>query len=115
MENVRKILSHYPGATDVVLVVDSPEQSPPGSEYSSSDGPPATNGDGSTTAVAEPQTTTSTETGNQRIRYILTTGKDCQVTVGKEFQQALRDTIGDGFFELKAATSSNGGGGSTGR
>ena len=98
-----------------MLVVDSPEPSPAGSEYTPSNSQAATNTDGAATAVAEPRTTASTETGNKRIRYILTTGKDCQVTVGKEFQQALRDTIGDGFFELKAATSSNGGGGSTAR
>ncbi|MDG1897525.1 MAG: OB-fold nucleic acid binding domain-containing protein, partial [Fuerstiella sp.] len=111
VENVRKILSHYPGSTDVVLVVDSLEQPGIPSAYVQTDGAPATNGDGSTTAVAEPDTTTDTATGPQRIRYILTTGKDCQVTVGKEFQQALRDTIGEEFYELKSTTSSNGSGG----
>ncbi|MEO2013875.1 MAG: OB-fold nucleic acid binding domain-containing protein, partial [Fuerstiella sp.] len=115
VENVRKILSHYPGSTDVVLVVDSPEPSAAASEFSPSVGHVAMNDDSTNTAVADPQPATSTETGNTRIRYILTTGKDCQVSVGKEFQQALRDTIGEGFFELKAATSSNGGGGSKGR
>ncbi|MEO1979587.1 MAG: OB-fold nucleic acid binding domain-containing protein, partial [Fuerstiella sp.] len=115
VENVRKILSHYPGSTDVILVVDSAEQSRGGAEYGASDGQTAADSDGTATAVAEPQTATSSETGSKRIRYILTTGKDCQVTVGKEFQQALRDTIGEGFFELKAATSSNGGGGAKGR
>ena len=115
VENVRKILSHYPGSTDVVLVVDSLQQSSSGAECGQTDGNVVISTDGAATAVAEPESATSTETGNKRIRYILTTGKDCQVTVGREFQQALRDTIGEEFYELKATTASNGSSGSSAR
>ncbi|MCP4175916.1 MAG: DNA polymerase III subunit alpha [Fuerstiella sp.] len=115
VENVRKILGRYPGSTDVVLVVDSIEQSTLSSDISGAAGETTAPGNGSATAVAEPDKETSAESENRCIRYIMTTGKDCQVTVGKEFQQALRDTIGAEFYELKAATSSNGSSGSSGR
>ena len=119
VESVRKVLSRYPGSTDVILVVDSFESGGPQANGDTNaeavvaaDQPDAS---GAAVAVADPQTDSQTTTETNRIRYILTTGKDCQVTVGPEFQQALRDTIGEDFFELKAATSSNGGGGSVGR
>lgn len=110
VENVRKLLSRYPGSTDVVLVVDSVD--PTAADQSESSAPSSDRG-GTATAVAEAVTATTSESG--RVRYILTTGKECQVTVGPEFQQALRDTIGEEFFELKAAKTSGGGGGSVGR
>lgn len=115
VENVRKVLSRYPGSTDVVLVVDSfdptagAESEPDSSETSALDSPTA----GAATAVAE--TETATTVSSNRIRFILTTGKDCQVSVGPDFQQALKDAIGEEFYELKAARTSNGNGGSTGR
>ncbi|MEQ9410465.1 MAG: DNA polymerase III subunit alpha [Fuerstiella sp.] len=112
VENVRKVLSRYPGSTDVILVVDSFETN--SNEPSDSNGGVGGSEDGAAaTAVAEADTTTATR-GN-RVRYILTTGKDCQVTVGPEFQQALKDTIGEEFYALKAATGSGNGGGSIGR
>lgn len=113
VETVRKVLSRYPGSTDVVLVVDS------------SDGQNGTVPDDALTSsgvTSVKGTTTTAETKSDaepaesnRIRYILTTGKDCQVSVGPEFQQALKDAIGEDFYELKAAMSSNGTGGSVGR
>lgn len=112
VENVRSVLSRYPGSTDVVLVVDSfdPNQmedaaAPAAVDLSSAGGDPGTEAD----------TTIATETENKRVRFILTTGKDCQVSVGPEFQQALKDAIGEEFYSLKVATSSNGTGGSVGR
>ncbi len=110
VENVRKILNRFPGSTDVVLVVDSFNQSNGTSTATTEEDAVSVNGNNSATAVADPET--AVETGPGRIRYILTTGKDCQVSVGPEFQQALKDTIGENFYELKAATSSNGSGGS---
>ncbi|MEP3478034.1 MAG: DNA polymerase III subunit alpha [Fuerstiella sp.] len=105
VENVRKVLSRYPGSTDVVLVVDSfdPNQSDVASpETETVEG---TVEQGADAAPAE----------NNRVRFILTTSKECQVSVGPEFQQALKDAIGEEFYELKVATSSNGSGGSVGR
>ena len=106
VESIRKILSRYPGSTDVVLVVDSPNDN--GNRQS-------TNGEESAESMAVAESESDTATATNRIRYILTTGKDCQVSVGPEFQQALKDTIGEGYYELKAAASSNGSGGSIGR
>ena len=112
VENVRKLLNRFPGSTDVILVVDSFDSAGVTAGNGGSHSEPAS-GNVTATAVAEPQT--DTDTATNRLRYILTTGKDCQVSVGPEFQQALRDAIGEDFFELKAATSSNGSGGSVGR
>lgn len=111
VENVRKVLSRFPGSTDVVLVVDSVDPAAENGHQGSSLNETSPGG-GTATAVAESTTITS-ESG--RVRYILTTAKDCQVTVGPEFQQALKDAIGEEFYELKAAKTSNGGGGSVGR
>lgn len=113
VERVRKVIGRYPGSTDVILVVDSFDTNPSGATEE-----PSVNSEGmgvgsaATATEVKPDTDTAE---NNRIRFILTTGKDCQVTVGPEFQQALKDTIGEDFYELKAAMSSNGSGGSVGR
>jgi len=114
VENVRKVLGRFPGATDVILVVDSVDSGAEAANGSSNSSTLETQTAEGGTAVAEADTATATDASN-RIRYILTTGKDCQVTVGPEFQQALKDAIGEDFYELKAGKSSSGGGGSTGR
>ena len=105
VENVRRVLSRFPGSTDVILVVDSFEQDPK---------PPIESGNGGATATAVAD---APAPPTNRIRFVLTTGKECQVTVGPEFQEALRDSIGEEFFELKAARPNGGGngGGSIGR
>ncbi|MEZ6124576.1 MAG: DNA polymerase III subunit alpha [Planctomycetaceae bacterium] len=106
VENVRKVLARYPGSTDVILVVDSFEPVPAS----------VVTADVSAAAVASADAEDTAEAASpNRIRFILTTGKDCQVSVGPEFQQALRETIGEGFFELKAAATAGGNGGSVGR
>ncbi len=113
VERVRKVLARYPGSTDVILVVDSfdanASTAPEGLAVNSEE-----MGTASATTVAEVKQETST-VHNNRVRFILTTGKDCQVTVGPEFQQALKDAIGEDFYDLKAMKTSNGSGGSTGR
>ncbi|MCA9047105.1 MAG: hypothetical protein KDA89_00155, partial [Planctomycetaceae bacterium] len=126
IDNVRRILSRFPGSTDVVLVVDSftgrnglmepglsstvddgsQERSESSSAADASVAGDENSGDGEISRA---------EVGPDRVRYILTTGKDCQVTVGPEFQQALRDTIGEDFYELKAAATTGGQSGSVGR
>ena len=90
VENIRKVLNRYPGSTDVILVVDSFDSAGVAADNTGSGLESA--GESSTaTAVVEADTDTATTTS--RVRYILTTGKDCQVSVGPEFQQALRDAI----------------------
>ena len=111
VENVRRILSRFPGSTDVILVVDSASTTNGLTENDSS----ANDTDSADDSVSESDQNSASGNHPNRIRYILTTGKDCQVSVGPEFQQALKDTIGEEFYELKAASSSNGGGGSIGR
>jgi DNA polymerase-3 subunit alpha len=117
VEATRRVISNYPGSTDVILVVDSfePVSATAGNTDSNSNGAPDSGAtdNGAGTAVAEKQATTAPQ--SNRVRYILTTGSECQVSVGPEFQQALRDVIGEEFYELKTATSSNGSGGSVGR
>ena len=115
IESVRKVIGRYPGSTDVVLVVDSFDDQDGTREHET----PAEVANAGATATATAtleDTKQDIETVSvNRIRFILTTGKECQVTVGPEFQQALKDTIGEDFYELKAAKTSNGGGGSVGR
>ena len=111
VENVRRILSRFPGSTDVIPVVDSASTTNGLTENDSS----ANDTDSADDSVSESDQNSASGNNPNRIRYILTTGKDCQVSVGPEFQQALKDTIGEEFYELKAASSSNGGGGSIGR
>ena len=114
IENVRNVLNHYPGSTDVILVVDSNDPNAALTEAAGlSESGQSSTDSGASTAVAEPQT--AVEAPVNRLRYVLTTGKDCQVSVGPEFQQALRDAIGEEFFQLKATVSSGGNGGSVGR
>ena len=115
VETVRKVIARYPGDTGVILVVDSfdPDAVNAPAETAASDSSPSAD---TATAVAEARTETETESEkDNRVRFILTTGKDCQVTVGPEFQQALKDSIGENYYELKAAKTSNGSGGSVGR
>ncbi|MEZ6130726.1 MAG: DNA polymerase III subunit alpha [Planctomycetaceae bacterium] len=110
VESVRRILSRYPGSTDVVLVVDSFDSSTGSASTEQTPGHDiAAAGSAATAVLAEPESDTIPA---NRIRFILTTGKECQVSVGPEFQQALRDTIGDGYFELKSSVPSSSGGGS---
>ncbi|MCA9085534.1 MAG: DNA polymerase III subunit alpha [Planctomycetaceae bacterium] len=102
VENVRRVIGRFPGSTEVVLVVDSFVDTCSAGELAES-------------STVTPDEGPASE-DLDRVRFILTTGKDCQVTVGPEFQQALRDAIGDQYFELKASLSSGGGnGGSIGR
>jgi DNA polymerase III subunit alpha len=112
VETVRRVLARYPGGTDVVLVVDSFD----GKSGMVAEGVAMSEDvmdSASDDVIATKQETEIVH--NNRIRYILTTGKDCQVTVGPEFQQALKDAIGEDFYELKVAMSSNGSGSSAGR
>ena len=112
VETVRRVLSRFPGSTDVVLVVDSSE--PEARHVADAESVHIASGTGGTaTATAE-----APAPPTNRIRFVLTTGKECQVTVGPEFQEALRESIGEEFFELKAVRpGGNGGngGGSIGR
>ncbi len=71
IETVHRVIQKYPGSTGVILVVDSTD-------------PEAVSGD-----------------GGGRLRYILTTTANCEVSVSPDFRQDLTDTIGEQCFEFK--------------
>lgn len=74
MEIVHRVVQKYPGSTGVVLVVDSNDpanQQAPGGD------------------------------GEGRLRYILTTGTSCEVSVSPDFRRDLVESIGEQFFEFK--------------
>ena len=75
VESVHRVIKKYPGSTGVVLVVDSVDPAA---------GEASTSGDVS-----------------GRLRYILTTGTGCEVSVGPEFRRELVESIGEQFFEFK--------------
>ena len=75
IESVHRVIRKYPGSTGVILVVDSVDP-----------------------AAAE--TSTSGEVSG-RLRYILTTGTGCEVSVCPEFRRDLIESIGEQFFEFK--------------
>jgi DNA polymerase-3 subunit alpha len=77
IESVHRVIRKYPGSTGVILVVDSVDP-----------------------AAAE--TSTSSEVSG-RLRYILTTGTGCEVSVCPEFRRDLIESIGEQFFEFKVA------------
>jgi len=79
MQRVRGLLQRYPGATDVVLLVDS-----------------------GTDALKDQQ---GAPIRGNRLRFVLTTGNECRVSVGPEFLQGLTEILGDAHFELKAQKS----------
>ena len=76
LESVRRVIRTYPGPTGVVLIVDSSH-------------PVAQSG------------TTGEPGSAERIRYLLATGSDCQVSVSPEFRQALSDSLGEPYFEFR--------------
>ncbi len=75
METIHRVVRKYPGSTGVVLVVDSTDPS------------------ADDTAAESP--------AGGRLRYILTTGTSCEVSVSPEFRQELVESIGEQFFEFK--------------
>ena len=81
VEAVHRVIKKYPGSTGVVLVVDSLDS-----------------------AAGEQKMTE--ETGNGRLRYILTTGTTCDVSVSRDFREELVEAIGERFFEFKVGKSS---------
>ncbi len=89
MQRVRGLLQRYPGSTDVVLLVDS------GTDALTDQG--------------------GTPIRGNRLRFVLTTGNDCRVSVGPEFLQGLTEILGDAHFELKAQKSRRPSGQSVGR
>ncbi|MCR9202236.1 MAG: OB-fold nucleic acid binding domain-containing protein, partial [Planctomycetaceae bacterium] len=111
VEQVRRVIGRYPGSTDVILVVDSFD--PSANETPAA--PKNEAGDESSQAAAVATAEPATREESNRVRFILTTSKDCQVSVGPEFQQALKDAIGEDYYELRAGKSSNGSGASIGR
>ena len=76
LEAVHRVIKKYPGSTGVVLVVDS--LAPAASEQSA-----------------------TYEASNGRLRYILTTGTTCDVSVSRDFREELVEAIGERFFEFK--------------
>ncbi|MFN9973601.1 MAG: hypothetical protein ACK58T_27295 [Phycisphaerae bacterium] len=52
---------------------------------------------------------------HNRLRYVMTTSTECQVSVGPEFLAALTDTVGESCIDLKAAKVRKPSSGSTGR
>ncbi len=94
VDRVRLILSRYPGSTNVILVVDSfvDQLRTSQSEQSAADAASV-----------------------NRLRYVMTTGTECQVNVGPEFISALSETIGESHFDLKAAKARKPSAGSIGR
>ena len=83
IQRVRSVMTRFPGATEVILIVDSFGE--PGTKG----GP---NGNSQSVTVSP-----------SRLRYILTTGNDCKVNICPDFLRALADVIGDGNFDLKTA------------
>jgi len=71
IEAVHRVIQKYPGSTGLILVVDS------------------------TDPVAAAAST------NGRLRYILTTTANCEVSVSADFRQDLTDSIGEQCFEFK--------------
>ena len=112
VEQVRRVVGRYPGSTDVILVVDSFDPDANETPVATAQNE-ASDEASQATAVATAEPATSEE--SSRVRFILTTSKDCQVSVGPEFQQALKDAIGEDYYELRAGKSSNGSGASIGR
>ena len=87
IHRVRVLLSRYPGTTDVILVVDSA-------------------GENSGRNVDSGEATDREAGGvpaGTRLRYVLTTGNDCRVSVGPEFLTALSEVVGESNYDLKAA------------
>ncbi|MCH2212985.1 MAG: DNA polymerase III subunit alpha [Fuerstiella sp.] len=77
IESVHRVLRKHPGSTGVVLVVDSKN--------------PAGDSD------------QDENRSSQRLRYILTTGTGCEVSVSADFRRELIESIGEQFFEFKTA------------
>jgi DNA polymerase III subunit alpha len=100
VNRVRQVLSRFPGNTNVVLVVDSFAEKNGDAAHPSSDSASGADSD---------------QQSHRRLRYVLTTGTDCQVAVGPEFIAALTDVVGESCFDLKASKARKTGGGSIGR
>jgi len=90
---VRALIGRYPGQTDVVLIVDSWSESAGREQVDAAEKVPEAD----------------------RLRYVLTTGNDCRVSVGPEFLQGLGEIVGESNYALKAARSRRGSGQSVGR
>ena len=75
IELVHRVILKHPGSTGVVLVVDS----------------------------NDPNAQSVANDGSGRLRYILTTGTGCEVSVSPDFRRDLTDSIGEQFFEFKVA------------
>lgn len=86
VQRVRHVLSRFPGSTDVVLIVDSTNDSVAGSRDHAG-----------------------------RLRYFMTTPGDCKVNIGPEFLAALAAVVGEGNYELKQARAKRPGSASIGR
>ena len=99
IHRVRMLLSRYPGPTDVILLVDSAAE------------PTARQSD----KAQEPETAPAEAALGSRLRYVLTTGNDCRVSVGPEFLTALAEVVGESNFDLKAAKTRKPSGQSVGR
>lgn len=93
MDRVRALIGRYPGQTDVVLIVDSWSESAGREQVDAAEKLPEAD----------------------RLRYVLTTGNDCRVSVGPEFLQGLGEIVGESNYALKAARSRRGSGQSVGR
>ncbi|MCA9061720.1 MAG: DNA polymerase III subunit alpha [Planctomycetaceae bacterium] len=88
VERVRGILQRFPGATDVILIVDS------FLDEATAD---------ASARNADPGEEKAAPALGNRLRYILTAGSECKVSVGPEFLQELTNAIGETHYDLKAA------------
>ena len=110
IQQVRNVVTRFPGATEVILIVDSFAENLRGgkgmSEHGNHDADSHGQGDSDEQSEGSPVL---------RLRYILTTGNECKVNIGPEFLQALAAVVGGDNYDLKTAKAKRPSGQSTGR
>ncbi len=110
MAAVREVLRRYPGNTDLVLVVDSFTSAESGSETSAGDSAQPPIGDTATATMTRKQ-------ASRRVRYVLNTPGECNVTCSADFQREIIEILGEGHLQLGSSQKNRGGkrGGGVGR
>ncbi len=101
MEKVREIMKRYQGQTEIVIVVDSFD-TPEGPVTATSE--PAADGNGGVATARKPKT-------GRRVRYVLSTANDCNVSCSAEFQREMIEVLGEGNVKLGSSQKGKGGGG----
>ena len=101
MEKVREIMKRYQGQTEIVIVVDSFD-TPEGPVTATSE--VAADGNGGVATARKPKT-------GRRVRYVLSTANDCNVSCSAEFQREMIEVLGEGNVKLGSSQKGKGGGG----